>query len=124
MSKLYACIISTNLKRDEGALLFVARQFSYLIEIIDGGVMFDVSGLERLVGKPEQIAQKILEELQKQNVPGSIAVAETVDTAILLARQKNGVEHTVRSPDTFQQLPLHDLQIEQDTLNVLQELGI
>jgi protein ImuB len=124
MSKLYACIISTDLKRDEDALLFVARQFSYLIEIIDGGLMFDVSGLERLVGKPEQIAQTILEELQKQNVPGSIAVAETVDTAILLARKKNGVEHAVHSPDTFQQLPLHDLQIEQDTLNVLQELGI
>ncbi len=124
MSKLYACIISADLKRDKNALLSVARQFSYSIEIIDGGILFDVSGLERLVGKPDRIAQKILEELQKQNVPGSIAVADTVDTATLLARQKNGVEHAVHSPDTFQQLPLHDLQIEQDTLNVLQELGI
>lgn len=124
MSKLYACIISADLKRDKDALLSVARQFSYSIEVILGGILFDVSGLERLVGKPERIAQKILEELQKQNVPGSIAVAETVDTAILLARQKNDVEHALHPPDTFPQLPLHDLQIEQDTLNVLEELGI
>ena len=124
MSKLYACIISADLKRDKDALLFVVRQFSYSIEVIGDGILFDVSGLERLVGKPDRIAQRILEELQRQNIAGSIAVAETVDTAVLLARQKNGVEHSVHSPDTFQQLPLHDLDIEQDTLNVLQELGI
>ncbi len=80
MSKLYACIISADLKRDKEALLSVARQFSYSIEVIDDGVLFDASGLERLIGKPDRLAQKILEELQKQNIPGSIAVAETVDT--------------------------------------------
>jgi protein ImuB len=125
MSKLYACIISADLKRDKDALLSVAQQFSYSIEVIDGGVLFDVSGLERLIGKPERVAQTILEELQKQNVAGSIAVAETVDTALLLARQKGQAEAcTLNAPDTFQQLPLHDLDIEQDTLNVFQELGI
>lgn len=124
MPKLYACIISADMKRDKDALLSVASQFSYSIEVIEGGILFDVGGLERLVGNAERIAQKILEELQKQNVPGNIAVAETVDTAVLLARQKNGVEHVIHSADTFQQLPLYDLQIEQDTLNVLRELGI
>ncbi len=124
MSKLYACIISADVKRDKEALISVARQFSYSIEMLDDGILFNVSGLEQLIGKPGRIAQKILEELQKQNLSGSIAVAQTVDTAALLARQDKGLNHTVHSPDTFQKLPLQDLQIEQDTLNVFSDLGI
>lgn len=124
MSRLYACIISANLKQDKDALRSVAHQFSYSIQMLDGGILFDVSGLERLIGKPDEIAQKILDELQKQNVSGSIAVAETIETATLLARQDNGLNHTVHSPETFQRLPLSDLPIEQDTLNVFNDLGI
>src|SRR5260221_3505092 len=99
MSRLYSCIISTDLKRDKEALEGVARQFSYLIEVLDDGILFDVSGLERLIGKPDRIAKKIFEELKKQNLSGSIAIAETVDTAALLARQDRGLNHTVHSPD-------------------------
>jgi len=124
MSRLYACIISTELKRDKDVLQAIAHQFSYSIEMLADGILFDVSGLERLVGKPTQISQKILEELQKQNIPGSIAIAETVETAALLARQDNGSSHKVHSSETFQQLPLTDLPIEQDTLNIFSELGI
>ncbi len=124
MSRLYACIISANLKQDTAALTSVAHQFSYSIQMLDDGILFDVSGLERLIGKPDKIAQKILGKLQKQNVSGSIAVAETVETATLLARQDNGLNHTVHSPETFQRLPLSDLPIEQDRLNVFKDLGI
>lgn len=127
MSKLYACIISADVKRDKEVLISVARQFSYSIEMLDDGILFDVSGLERLVGKPGRIAQKILEELQKQNLSGSIAVAETVDTAALLARQDSARSEqacTLNAPDSFQKLPLTDLPIEQDTLNVFSDLGI
>jgi protein ImuB len=124
MSRLYACIISADVKRDNDALISVAHKFSYLIEMLDDGILFDVSGLERLIGKPDRIAQKIFKELQKQNIPGSIAVAKTVDTASLLARQDGGLSHTVHSSDTFQKLPLHEFPIEQDTLNVFNDLGI
>lgn len=129
MSRLYACIISADVKRDKEALISVARQFSYSIEMLDDGILFDVSGLERLIGKPGRIAQKILEELQKQNLSGSIAVAETVDTAALLARQDparsaQAEACTLNVPDSFQKLPLTDLPIEQDTLNVFSDLGI
>jgi protein ImuB len=124
MSRLYACIVSTELKRDKEALQAIAHKFSYSIEMIDDGILFDVSGLERLVGKPAQISQKILEELQRKNIPGSIAVAETIETASLLAQQNRGTRSTVHSPDTFQQLPLTDLPIEQDVLNIFNELGI
>ena len=123
MSKLYACIISTDIKRDKTSLEAVARQFSYLIEMLDDGILFDVSGLERLIGKPDRVAHKILDELQKQNIAGSIAVAETVETAVLLARQGDGL-NSIHSPETFQQLLLASLPIEQDTLNIFSELGL
>ncbi len=124
MSRLYACIISADLKRDKEALISVVRQFSYSIEILDDGILADVSGLERLIGSSDRIARNILEELQKQNVLGSIAVAESVDTAVLLARHNKGLVHAVHSPDMFQKLPLSELPIEQDTLNVFNDLGI
>ncbi len=121
MSKLYACVISPEAKDD---LLAVANQFAARIEMLEDGVLFDVSGLERLIGSPDQIAQKILSHLKRQKVSGNIAVAEKVDTAIILARQKKGLNHVVASPDEFPQLPLDGLGIEKDSLGIFNELGI
>lgn len=124
MAKLYACIISPDAAKN--ALVAVAQEFAHAIEVIDDGVLFDVSGLERLMGKPDRVAQKILGEMQKQRVAGSVAVAETVDTAMLLARQQNvqSASFSLSTPDMFEQLPLTDLNIERDTLNVFSELGL
>ena len=121
MPKLYACIISADAK-DE--LLSIAHQFSARIETLEDGVLFDVGGLERLIGKPDQIAQNILEHLKTNNISGNVAVASTVDTAILLARQKKGVNHTIATPDEFQKLPLRDLGIANDSIGIFNELGI
>ncbi|MGB2750792.1 MAG: hypothetical protein WBC19_01945 [Pyrinomonadaceae bacterium] len=124
MARSYACIISPDVKRDKDALIAAAREFAYSIEVLDDGILFDVSGLERLIGKPDKIAQKILAELERRKLRGSVAVAGTVDTAILLARQKGDGEHTATEPDAFEQLPLRNLDIGQDTLNVFSDLGI
>ncbi len=124
MSRSYACIVSPNAKEDKEALVSVAHQFAYSMEVLEDGILFDVSGLERLIGKRSLIARKILEELQKHNLPGSVAVAETIETATLLARRNDGVSNVVHSPDTFQKLPLSDLPIERDTLNVFTDLGV
>ena len=121
MSKLYACIISSDAK-DE--LLSAAHQFSARIEMLEDGVLFDVGGLERLIGTPDRIAQKILENLKTNNISGNIAVANTVDTAMLLARQNKGLNHTIASPDEFQKLPLQNLGIENDSIGIFNELGI
>ena len=88
------------------------------------GVLFDVGGLERLMGKPDAIAQQILEQLQKQGVSGNVAVAENTDTALLLARGNCGLSHTVASPAEFDQLPLRNLEIETDAIRIFDELGI
>ena len=154
MSRSYACIISADAKKDKEVLLAIAQRFSYSIQMLEDGVLFDVSGLDRLIGSQQNISQKILEHLKKADIPGSVAVADTIETATLLARNKtldgsaadseadpqnhNGhcsvnqrftanraAEPPVLvEPNAFQQLPLEDLDIEQDTLNVFSDLGI
>jgi len=122
MSRSFACIISD---AGRGPLVAVAHQFAHSIELLEDGILFDVSGLERLMGKPQRVAQKILREMQRRQVRGSVAVAETVDTAILLAKQEPAQKQAVlNTPDMFSQLPLVDLAIEQDTLNVFSDLGL
>jgi len=123
-TKLYTCIISPDIARDKAALISVAGQFAHSIEVIEDGILFDVSGLERLIGKLDRVAQKVLAEMKRRGVAGNIAVADTVDTAKLLARQNNGLSNSVQSPEKFEQIPLADLNIERDTLNVFNELGI
>ena len=138
-TKLYSCIISPDITRDKATLIAVAKQFAHTIEAIEDGILFDVSGLERLVGKPDRVAQKILGEMQRQNIAGNVAVADTVDTAMLLARCTSPrvnkgdtanlnvsplLTRGLVQPDMFEQLPLADLEIERDTLNVFNELGI
>ncbi|MEQ1921963.1 MAG: hypothetical protein ABL952_05600 [Pyrinomonadaceae bacterium] len=124
MARSYACIISPDVKRDKEPLIAAAREFAYSIEVLDDGILFDVSGLERLIGKPDKIAQNIVAEMERRKVCGSVAVAETVDTAILLARQKGADGHIANETDAFEQLPLRNLDIGQDTLNVFSDLGI
>jgi protein ImuB len=123
MSKLFACIISESATRDQIVLLSIAQNFSPRIETHDDGVLFDVSGLGRLIGDADKIAREVLRELQKQNVTGQVAVAENAETAMLLARQKS-VDATLHSAAEFDGLPLSDLGIEPDTLNVFNDLGI
>ena len=61
----YACIISDDVKRDKAALLSVAHQFSYSIELLEDGILFDVSGLQNLIGDSNKISQQILGEIKK-----------------------------------------------------------
>jgi len=124
MSKLYACIISTDAKRDREVLLSIAQQFSYSIELLEDGVLFDVSGLHNLIGDQNKILQKILDQREENNISCRTAIANTADTAILLVRQSKELHHTTVSPDEFQQLPLQNLPIDSDALNVLNDLGI
>src|SRR5688572_10364198 len=123
MPKLYACITSSS---DRSAMVGVAKQFAYAIQTMDDGIVFDVSGLERLIGKRDRVEQRILVAMRAANVSGCVAVAETVDTAVLLARQgdKQAKTCTLNTSDQFSQLPLTGLAIEQDTLNVFRELGL
>ncbi|NOT48462.1 MAG: hypothetical protein HOP17_12025 [Acidobacteria bacterium] len=122
MPKLHACIISVDAKRDKAVLLSVAQEFSFGIETLEDGVLFDVSGLEKLMGDADEIARKIDQALRKARVTANVAVAESADSAILLARQNyNGNDVSL---DKFSQLPLQELEIDPDTLNIFSDLGL
>src|SRR6187399_62616 len=72
-------------------LITIANQFSYRIETIDGGVLFDISGLENRIGSPTQIAESIVNEIQSRGLEGSLAIAANASTAELYARSRPGV---------------------------------
>ncbi len=124
MSKVYACIISQTAGQDAEILLAIAYGFAYRVEMLGDGVLFDVSGLEKLVGDEKRIARKIVKELENNDISGNVAVAESVETALLLARENRGLNHTVASTDTFRQLPLRNLAIDRDTIGVFEALGL
>lgn len=124
MSKLYACVISPDVREDEQMLLSLAYEFAYRVELLEDGVLFDVSGLEKLVGDPKAIAGRVLDRLREHNVSGNVAVANTVDAALLLAREAGGLNHTAACEERFRQLPLRNLEIAPDTIGVFEALGI
>lgn len=104
-------------------LLAVAREFSSSIETLEDGVLFDVSGLQNLVGDADAIVRKIKWQLKKNKLSANVSVAESADSAILLARHNAELTHTVEA-DKFAQIPLQDLQIDDDTLGIFNDLGI
>ena len=128
--RLYACIISTDAKDNKAPLLSIAEQFSYSIELLEDGILFDVSGLQNLVGDAKKISQKILSEMKKNSISGSIAVANTIETAELLARGSDDVSSNpkseIRNPQSedFSHLPIQNLLIDDDTLNVFSDLDL
>ncbi|MFN0139344.1 MAG: hypothetical protein ACKVQW_04565 [Pyrinomonadaceae bacterium] len=123
MPKLYACVISPDISRDKAVLIAMADKFAHAIEVLADGVLFDVSGLGRLIGDADEVARNIVRDMHLRNIAGKVAVAENAETAMLLARQKSDGK-TLHSIDEFADLPLRDLDIETDTLNVFNDLGI
>ncbi len=117
MSKLYACIVS-----EGGELAVLAEQFAYRIEAIDGGILFDVSGLENRIGTPTQIARSIKLEMDARGIDGALVVAANARTAELYARSREGV--TVVAEDEHLPLPLEALGMDGDTLKVFHALGL
>jgi hypothetical protein len=124
MSKLYACIISQDAKKNEDTLLSIAYGFASRVQVLEDGVLLDVSGLEKLIGNAKQVAKAIIQALKEHDVSGNVAIAENVDTALLLARHDEGLNHTATGSEIFRKLPLRDLDIDPDTLRVFEALGI
>ncbi|MEP6946172.1 MAG: hypothetical protein ABJA02_09670 [Acidobacteriota bacterium] len=124
MSRFYACIISQTAELDAEMLLAIASGFSFRVECLEDGVLFDVSGLEKLVGNEKRVAKNIVKELESKNVSGNVAVAPSAEAAVLLARENRGLNHTVASFESFRQLPLRNLAIDHDTISVFEALGL
>lgn len=80
-------------------------------------VVFDIDGLTRLFGSPLQIAQAIA---RRAGSGVNVAIAGTVDTAILAARNCTGVSV---APD-LSQLPVGRLPLSGEMFEVLESWGI
>jgi protein ImuB len=123
-SKLFACIASPDAKGNEEALLAIAYSFAYRVELLPDGVLFDVSGLEKLVGNTQTLARGILKKLKERGISGNVAVASSIDAALIIARENTGLNHVAATDEKFRQLPLKNLEIDGDTLGVFESLGI
>ena len=117
--KLYACVISRADKRELEAL---GDAFSYRIERLDDGVLFDVSGLEKMYGRAADIAKRIREQMDERGIAGDVAVAANAQTSVLLARNKSGTN--VSTQNTLDRIPLEGIGIDYDTLGVFEALGL
>ncbi|MFV0390167.1 MAG: hypothetical protein ACK5NT_15605 [Pyrinomonadaceae bacterium] len=118
MNPLYATIISD---ADEARLLSIAEDFSAKIELIEGGVLFDISGLEKLMGTQETLCNLISQKMKKVGIAGNLGISEHLETSILFARNLPGA--TTDTGSELSSLPLESLAIEDDVLMVLEALG-
>ena len=119
MRKLFASIIS---EADEKTLASIAGEFSAKAELIEGGILFDISGLENLIGGQNEIAQQISENLEKANVKGNLGVSKDPDTAVLFAANIEGV--TTDSGSELGAMPIASLALDDDIQGVFDNLGL
>src|SRR5580704_9174484 len=76
---MFACVMGTTVE--------LMRDFSPRVQAIPNGVILDITGLERLLGSPEEIAHRIA----ARATGARVAVAANPDAAICAARAYAGV---------------------------------
>lgn len=119
MSRLYACIISD---AEKAELVAVAGKFAYRIEWLGDGVLFETSGLEKLIGPPASIVESIAETLADAGLRGNIAVAGNAASAMIQARSRTGA--TVVTDVKLDQLPVERFGIDRETFEIFGALGL
>ena len=83
---MFACL------HGEGNLTALAFEFSPAVEATSADtVTFDVAGLERLFGLPQEVAAAIARRVRETRAKASLALAENPDAAICAARGFSGV---------------------------------
>jgi protein ImuB len=111
----------------QGNLTAIAFEFSPFVEATgDDTVTFDVSGLDRLFGLPQEIAAAIVRRVRETGTKASVALAANPDAAICAAR---GFRTTSVIPygdesKFLGELPLTLLEPTPDLLETLDRWGI
>jgi protein ImuB len=86
----------------------IAREFSPRFECHGPDlVAIDVSGLERLVGPPQTIAEELRREVAARGLRAHVAVAGTRTAAIVLAMSRPGVTVVARGGEADALAPVH-----------------
>lgn len=128
---MYACIHAANGAPAE-LLLGVALAFSPAVEQTDSRtVVFSIDPLRKLLGSVHQIVSEICRVGHERKLEANLALARTIDAAILLARNRTGV--TLAAPgeerSRIATLPIealfsHDLVLDRKLLQVLHRWGL
>jgi protein ImuB len=110
-----ACLLSPTAPAER--LADAARAFSPRVECRSGFVLVDVSGLDRIVGKPPVVARELLREARTRGIDAVVAVAPTRTAATLCARcLVPGAERSIvippgREREAVGELPLSVLSV-------------
>jgi protein ImuB len=125
---MYACIHVPNLTEQNPAdLIEVAKSFSPLIEVTDHKtVVLSVDALRRYIGPPHQIASEIARRAAERNLTGNIGIANTIDTAVLAARNLPGVTIIPKGAESkyIGAFRIETLPLDAETYTVLDRWGI
>src|SRR5713101_4730035 len=96
---------------DRSALLDCAQAFSPQLEqTASDTITLDVSGLNHLIGSPQDIAAAIAQRARDAGLQANIAIAPNPDAAIHAARGFAGVTIISRGEE-LESLPLHILSL-------------
>jgi protein ImuB len=118
---MYACL------HGQGNLTALAAEFSPAVEqTAPDTVTFDVSGLERLFGLPQDIAHAVMRRAAEVQVRANLAVAMNADAAICAARGFSGVSIVPEGDEAkfLGTLPLSLLGPTPDLAETLERWGI
>jgi len=125
---MFACIYIPNASGDTAAaLLNCASAFSPRVEKTSAGtVVFDVEGLERLLGSYPEIAAKVAEQARAAGLHANVAVAANAEAAICAARGFGGISILNRGTEAarLRDLPLTVLSPPPEILETLERWGI
>jgi protein ImuB len=118
---MFACL------HGSGALTALALEFSPVVEATGAGtVAFDVSGLDRLFGHPQDLAAAIARRAAEVQVKANLSLADNPDAAICAARGFSGV-HVIPRGDEGKflgELPLDLLRPSAELRDTLERWGI
>ena len=125
---MFACIYIPNASGDTAAALInCASAFSPRVEKTSAGtVVFDVEGLERLLGSYPEIAAKIAERVGAAGLHADVALAANAEAAICAARGFRGISVLNRGTEgaRLRDLPLTVLSPLPEMLETLERWGI
>src|SRR5215204_167421 len=119
VQKLFACIIS-----DAGGkqLIEIAKGFSPRLELLENGILFDVGGLDKLIGTPQKIAERISQAMALRNMSGNLAISTKIESAVLVAENRSGI--FIVGDRQLEELPLTHLPLKNDLQKIFDLLGI
>ncbi len=118
---MYACL------HGQGNLTALAAEFSPVVErTAEDTATFDVAGLERLFGLPQDIAHAIMRRAAESQVKANLALAMNPDAAICAARGFSGVSIIPEGDEAkfLGTLPLAVLAPSEELQETLERWGI